>query len=152
MQREWLPSMPIELSILSGTDNSQASTSQIHEPKLDGPGYTESDALADAMELDRLHKLTPSPVRTELCYESWTEGEISTHFKNTGYFKIRDYAYPPNDIRHRGLSLPREDQAALPALPTPPSAPRKHRPIKPLPRRLARTTTVRDPGFWTVQN
>ncbi|KAJ7890210.1 hypothetical protein B0H13DRAFT_1887686 [Mycena leptocephala] len=129
--------------------------------------HTESEALADAEDLERLRKQTvghyhtihpvlpltlgqPSPVPTELCYDSWPEGEIMMHFKNSGESKIRDFAYPPNDPLHGGVWVPAQTAQPVnaptplvtpqrshvnvpPTLPEPPES--SSWVIRPLPRR-----------------
>ncbi|KAJ7876549.1 hypothetical protein B0H13DRAFT_2279487 [Mycena leptocephala] len=95
--------------------------SSLLSKELDQPSYTESEALADAEELERLRNQTvcrhpkcglraltsgqPSPVKTEPCYDSWDSGEIMLLFKNSGIMKIRDFGYPPDDPRHGGDTL-----------------------------------------------
>jgi hypothetical protein len=92
--------------------------SSLLSKELDQPSYTESEALADAEELERLRNQTvcrhpkcglraltsgqPSPVKTEPCYDSWDSAEIMLLFKNSGIMKIRDFGYPPDDPRHGG--------------------------------------------------
>jgi len=119
--------------------NTEDSPSQVYESVLGfgrpGPGYTESEALADEEELERLRNQTPSPVRTEVCYDSWDAGEIMMLFKNSGDIKIQDFAYPRYDRRFGGATPPPyhpDDpryNAAAPtmAILTPPATPQKNR-------------------------
>ncbi|KAJ7457944.1 hypothetical protein B0H11DRAFT_2062008 [Mycena galericulata] len=158
-----------ELGICSISDDSRGpSTSylgglRVRPGTLDKSQYTEEDAMADAEALYELRKSAPSPVATELCYDSWDAGEVSLLFKNTGIIEIRDFAYPSDDPRHRGCTPPPtypEEQKVAPApvlevlaLPATPS-PKHQRPIKPLPRRASTRTLTAEryyDGDWLMK-
>ncbi|KAJ7666639.1 hypothetical protein DFH06DRAFT_1184358 [Mycena polygramma] len=85
---------------------SQASTSDCFSGLGLDESCTQSAALADAEELERLRKQTPSPVQTELCYSGWEAQEVSMYFKTSGDIKIRDFLYTQDDPRHRGAPPP----------------------------------------------
>ncbi|KAF7333519.1 hypothetical protein MVEN_02368100 [Mycena venus] len=89
-------------------EHSQASTSRGPARRFGQPSYTESEALADAAELEKLRHQTPSPVPTEPYpnYDSRDPGEIMMLFKESGVFTIRDFAYSRNDRRFGGAAPP----------------------------------------------
>ncbi|KAJ7457951.1 hypothetical protein B0H11DRAFT_2243161 [Mycena galericulata] len=132
----------------SNPDESRASncTATAVGQELEALQYTEDHVMADVEELDRLRKLTPSPAKTELRYDSWDSSEVSMLFVRSGDIKVRDFAYHPNDPRHRGCKL--EQKVAPPVLvqvsQTDPAPPPKSRPMKPLPRSKTPRTMVVD--------